>query len=324
MIPFKAVREAVEGTLRKTFSTKELGQLLAVYPDTCRVLCLRGVDEYIIEQVNKPGQSANLYEVAKRSRDRRLAFRQGLVAHYEECFCEYADSGNCKEKFCHDLHVRDIVAVKMPLPGCDISCTKPRIKETRIPFSNVHKLSARHGVGSALNKRKSEVLRKNKENQDNTMPLQMTLKNTKRLRGLKGLPASLIQRVNERNAIEKQMRPEALLQRTRSQARASLPSFLDMLFLFFRTTRKSKLEFGKLVKEIVTRLGPNSFGPAIRDYDMKLQIVKEQLELLLELVPEWCKISESKINKGEKLFHVNVSDNVNIARLREKTMQKSC
>jgi len=160
-------------------------------------------------------------------------------------------------------------------------------------------------------------MRKRKKNNLNLQ------KDAKRLKGLKGLPKALIEQVKERQQIELELAPEAIKARQRQQARASLPSFFDLVYLHFRRNRICKCEMGKLVLEIVERRGANSYGPAIRDGSSKRRIVREQLQMLLELLPEWCFISTSEVFPGKKLFNVKSANPAQLGDFRRRTRMKS-
>jgi len=232
---------------------------------------------------------------------RRQAFRCNVVKYIEDCFMAYKQNGGTD--FDVEKHV--------PLINVSDSSS---FFESRSPLNTLTYLGQETKRLSGPNKRMiAEV--------ENVVPI-VDAPNCikKQQHGLKGLPASLLAKVQQRAKIENQMKPEALLERQRKQARLALPSFLNMVYLYFRTNRKSKVNIDMLVQNIVNIHGANSYGPAVSSSASKFGIVREQLEMLLEMIPEWCFTSESVLTEGKTLFHIN--GDADIGKVRHQLMGK--
>lgn len=141
----------------------------------------------------------------------------------------------------------------------------------------------------------------------------------KKLRGLKGLPKALIAQVRERARIENEMSVTEVRKRQSRQARASLPSFFDLVYLHFRTARRQSWEVNDLVTSILNKRGANTYGPAIINTSSKRDIIQEQLALLLEYLPEWCHLSDSEAFPGRKIFNVCKGSPEQLASWRRQT-----
>jgi len=51
----------------------------------------------------------------------------------------------------------------------------------------------------------------------------------------------------------------------------------------------------------------NGWRPAVSQTNEKKQLIREQLQMLLKIVPEFCQVSGSRINPGSEVFSVKLN-----------------
>ncbi|XP_011028782.1 PREDICTED: CDT1-like protein a, chloroplastic [Populus euphratica] len=111
---------------------------------------------------------------------------------------------------------------------------------------------------------------------------------------LKILPESLLQSIREKEQKAKEERDPAISQaKRRRQMIACLPKLFNKIHFLFQSIKQSVLTKEELIHKIIA----SHFDIADR------REVEEQLNLLLELVPEW--ISEKLASSGDLLFRIN-------------------
>ncbi len=301
-VPFSAARAAVETSSRRAFSQDHLRVLLHVFPRACSVSVGPGPEDVFLEA---HAEHCLVWDSAAAER-RRSDFCAALLAFTGGSPLSVSSaSRSIKAGLADPLHLSTpTTLVKRrtfdAMQGCD-----ENDKTTPNMSDKIQLLPHRHH---------QEQQQQKQEQQQQEQQQQQA---NKRPRLLKGLPAALVAQVQERADLERQLAPDALLSRLRSQARASLPSFLDMMHLYFRTMRRNKCELDKLVRSVVERRGPSAY-PAVASHELKLMLVREQLQMLLEMLPEWCSLQPSKVHEGVVLFCVDTSDSVSMPALRAR------
>ncbi|KAI4301123.1 hypothetical protein L6164_034435 [Bauhinia variegata] len=119
------------------------------------------------------------------------------------------------------------------------------------------------------------------------------------------LPENLLQSIREKERIAMEERNPAISRAKRRQKMiASLPKLFNMIHLLFHSINRSVITKEELVSKIIS-----SHCDIVDRRE-----VEEQLNLLLELVPEW--ISEKKATSGDLLFSINKMLNVETLRSR--------
>jgi len=138
--------------------------------------------------------------------------------------------------------------------------------------------------------------------------------------GLKGLPVSLIEAVQQRKETEREMQPEAVKKRQRLSSKRSLPALFDLVYTHFRTMKRSKYNFDTLIHDLAQqRNNAAGWRSAVAQNHIKRELIKEQLECLLESIPEFCQLVDSKSVPGSKLFVVKLNG-INISTTRKKLL----
>ncbi|KAL3603510.1 hypothetical protein D5086_004369 [Populus alba] len=111
---------------------------------------------------------------------------------------------------------------------------------------------------------------------------------------LKILPGSLLQSIREKERKAKEERDPAISQaKRRRQMIACLPKLFNKIHFLFQSIKQSVLTKEELIHKII----------ASHSDIADRREVEEQLNLLLELVPEW--ISEKLASSGDLLFRIN-------------------
>ncbi|CAK7346426.1 unnamed protein product [Dovyalis caffra] len=111
---------------------------------------------------------------------------------------------------------------------------------------------------------------------------------------LKILPERLLQSIREKEQKAKEERDPAISQaKRRWQMIACLPKLFNKIHFLFQSIKQSVLTKEELIHKIIA---------SHSDIDDRRE-VDEQLNLLLELVPEW--ISEKLTSSGDSLFRIN-------------------
>ncbi|GKV12507.1 hypothetical protein SLEP1_g23640 [Rubroshorea leprosula] len=119
------------------------------------------------------------------------------------------------------------------------------------------------------------------------------------------LPVSLLQSIREKERKAMEERDPAISQaKRRRQMIASLPKLFNMIHYLFQSIQRSVITKEELVNKITT--GHSAIVDKIE--------VEEQLELLLELVPEW--ISEKLASSGDLLVCINKMSSPESIRLK--------
>ncbi|KAI4349406.1 hypothetical protein L6164_009998 [Bauhinia variegata] len=108
------------------------------------------------------------------------------------------------------------------------------------------------------------------------------------------LPENLLQSIREKERIAMEERNPAISRaKRRQQMIVSLPKLFNMIHMLFHSINRSVITKEELVSKIISS----------HSYIVDRREVEEQLNLLLELVPEW--ISEKKASSGDLLFRIN-------------------
>jgi hypothetical protein len=301
-VPFGAARAAVESSSRRAFTHEHLRVLLHVFPRACSVSVGPGPEDVFLEA---HAELCLMWESAAAER-RRSDFNAAVIAFTGGAALSLSSASRSIKAGPADPLRLNAPAFKARRRALDaMQCCDENDKAPGNMMSDeVQKLPLPSPPPPPPPPRQQEQ-------QQQQQPAR------KRPRLLKGLPAALIAQVQERADLERQLAPDALLSRLRAQARASLPSFLDMMHLHFRAMRMNKCELNKLVRSVVERRGPCAY-PAVASHELKLVLVREQLQMLLEMVPEWCSLQPSKVHEGVVLFCVDTSDSVSMPALRAR------
>ncbi len=252
------------------------------------------------------------------SRQRQKEFHNGVIAHVRKSYEKFIESEESMREFNFMEDLLPVEPVKMPGPNEYLNEElKILLLKEQIRFGLHGHMTSSNEQGSSKNIVKSicEINDTNK----NDRPV-----NLKRIREMIGLPLKLIEKVNTNNEFKRRMAPDAILRRQRINMRKSLPSFLDMVYLYFRSRRYNNSDFETLVKKLVENRGGASYFSALTSKATQIQLVREQLILLTDLLPEWCKISESKVKESSKLYWVDISDGIDIEGLRERLRKEYC
>lgn len=370
-------------TLRRPFTTRDLGRVLAVLPAHVKVSCLARLDGV---HVQRSGPRRNL---GVAGADAKRCFAEGLALHADRSLRAFVAGGGRREDF---WAAQDtwLVPVPMPLPGNALVLhdDDQRLHTEALPENdsamsrstlaerarrdaarrNLH-LKRKFGFGSGVGlgpglgenapplnqahaqappdaaaKRRSREATKTKRQRRPDPPtpadapsLTSTPTSTcpapgasssscsssnagaprrfEGLQGLQGLPKALLATVKARGAMEARMAPAAQRQRQTRQFRATLPSFFDMVYLHFRSGRRTRCCLEDLVGSLADKRGggSNLAGAA------RVRMVREQLRMLLELLPEWCRLADSAVEPGRKLFCVDNSKPSRVSAWRERT-----
>jgi hypothetical protein len=293
-VPFGAARAAVESSSRRAFTHEHLRVLLHVFPRACSVSVGPGLEDVFLEA---NAELCLVWDSAAAER-RRSDFNAAVIAFTGGAALSLSSASRS---------IKAGPADPLRLSAAPVFMAKRRALDAMQCCDENNK--APGNVTSDEVQTLPPPPPRHQEQQQHPA--------SKRPRLLKGLPAALIAQVQERADLERQLAPDALLSRLRAQARASLPSFLDMMHLHFRAMRMNKCELEKLVRSVVERRGPCAY-PAVASHELKLVLVREQLQMLLEMLPEWCSLQPSKVHEGVVLFCVDTSDSVSMPALRAR------
>ncbi|EEF30014.1 CDT1-like protein a, chloroplastic [Ricinus communis] len=122
---------------------------------------------------------------------------------------------------------------------------------------------------------------------------------------LKILPESLLQSIREKERKAQEERDPAISQaKRRRQMIACLPKLFNLMHFFFQSINRSVLTKEELMHKIIA--GHSDI--------VDRREVEEQLDLLLELVPEW--ISKKLATSGDSLFCINKMSSPETIRAR--------
>ena len=295
-VPFGAARAAVESSSRRAFTHEHLRVLLHVFPRACNVSVGPGPEDVFLEA---HAELCLVWNSAAAER-RRSDFNAAVIAFTGGAALSLSSAS------------RSIKAG----PADPLRLSAPAFKGKRRALNAMQCCDENDKAPGNMMSDEVQTLPPPPQKQQEQQQQQQHPA-SKRPRLLKGLPAALITQVRERADLERQLAPDALLSRLRAQARASLPSFLDMMHLHFRAMRMNKCELEKLVRSVVERRGPCAY-PAVASHELKLVLVREQLQMLLEMLPEWCSLQPSKVHEGVVLFCVDTSDSVSMPALRAR------
>ncbi len=302
-VPFAAARAAVETSSRRAFSHDHLRVLLHVFPRACSVSVGPGSEDVFLVA---HAEHCLVWDSAAAER-RRSDFCAALLAFAGGSPLSVSSaSRSIKAGLADPLRLRTPPTLVKRRTLDAMQGSDENDKTTPNMSDKIQMLPHRHHQEQQQQRQEQEQQQQQQQQPANKRP-----------RLLKGLPAALVAQVQERADLERQLAPDALLSRLRLQARASLPSFLDMMHLHFRAMRRNKCELDKLVRSIVERRGPSAY-PAVASHELKLMLVREQLQMLLEMLPEWCSLQPSRVHEGVVLFCVDISDSVSMPALRAR------
>lgn len=250
-VPFVSLKIAVESTLRKTLDEQVLGKLLRVYPEAYTIS--RDPTEGTLLIALPDNQEHGGIASAQQSLTRRRLFKHKLVQL---------------------LLVTDKI-IPIPMPGDGPS-----------PMNSVTEQQQQSRPGLDLN----AVVASEEGRSDKRKHEEGGAKENKRRNvpaGLKGLPESLIESIRARKEKERLLDPKAVAERQRGRILDTLPALFDLVYVHFKQSKKFKCDLDKLVDTLAQNSASGWQGGAAQ-YKDKAEMIREQLQLLLERIPEFC------------------------------------
>lgn len=306
---YHRIRRSVESMAKHTFGWRELGQILALYPESYSIkpahVTHLGMSE-ILSVVLTPKSSG--VQLAVEMEERRLEFRQKLVDLVKTAHTRFLEDRGYTQA--------DIEQIEHGSwhPSFDLETT-PAVEPLKLPLNPVdHQKSAKFDksrLKHLLGKVGSSLSRKTAKAAPSALPLPTPTDSpvlkptttpavelpspaaTKSTSSNVGKAKSLLDRIREKQRAKEEAKAAAAKQKkdgglASSSTYARLPGILEFLSFLFYSERKSVLLFFYVVDKLV-----NS-----KHLD-KAEAIGHLLDLT-SLVPEWCTILDDDGKKDTK------------------------